>query len=158
MCNLHDNKANFFRAANSILNQVGSKNIVVLMSLVYAKCLPMLTYAVSAMMLKKYECSKLDNCLDLFLAKIYGTFNKNILRNCLYYTGYLPVSLTVALMKMNFLKSFLQLKCYNNKLFYLLKSVSQEDLSTMMASYKISFHDSPRLRKLKVWTYFESTL
>ena len=89
------------------------------MSLVYARCLPMLTYAVSAMMLKKYECSKLDNCLDLFLAKIFGTFNKNILRNCLYYTGYLPVSLTVALIKMNFLKSFLQLQSYNNKLFYL---------------------------------------
>ncbi len=99
---------------------------------------------------KKYECSKLDNCLDLFLAKIFGTFNKNILRNCLYYTCYLPASLTVALIKMNFLKSFLQLQSYNNKLFYLLKSVSQEDLSTLMASYKINFYDSPRVRKLKL--------
>ena len=57
MCNLHENKANNFRAANSILRQVGSKNIAVLMSLVYAKCMPMLTYAVSAMMLKMYESS-----------------------------------------------------------------------------------------------------
>ena len=128
------------------------------MSLVYAKCLPMLTYAVSAKMLKQYECSKLDNCLDLFLAKIYGTFNKIILRNCLYYTGYLPVSLTVALIKINFLKSFLQLQSYNNKLFYLLKSVSQDDLSTLMASYKINFYDSSSGRKLKMWTHFESTL
>ena len=83
---------------------------------------------------------------------------KNILRNCPYYTGYLPVSLTVALIKINFLKSFLQLQSYNNKLFYLLKSVSRDDLSTLMASYKINFYDSQSVRKLKMWTHFESTL
>ena len=80
------------------------------------------------------------------------------MRNCLYYAGYLPVSLTVALIKMKFIKSFLQLQSYNNKLFYLMKSVSQEELSTLMASYNVNFFDSPSVRKLKMWTYFESTL
>ncbi len=28
MCNLHENKANFFRAANSILSHVGSKTLL----------------------------------------------------------------------------------------------------------------------------------
>ena len=80
------------------------------MSLVFSKCISMLTYGVTAMMLKKYECSKLDNCLVLFLAKIFGTFNKTILQQCLYYTGYLPVSLFVDLNKMKFLSAFALLK------------------------------------------------
>ena len=157
-CNLHENKANFFRAANSILSRVGSKNIPVLMSLVFSKCVSMLSYGVTAMMLKKYECDKLDNCLVLFLAKIFGTFNKSILQQCLYYTGYLPVSLFVALNKMKFLSTFAQLENYNNTLFYSLKSVAKEELIAMSETYSINLNVSHSCRKEKMWRYFEGTL
>ena len=157
-CNLHENKANFFRAANSILSRVGSKNIPVLMSLVFSKCMSMLTYRITAIMLKKYEFSKLDNCLVLFLAKIFGTFNKNILQQCLYYTGYLPVSLIVALNKMKFLSSFAQLENYNDTLFYFLKLVALEELLVLSEAYNINENVSHRCRKEKMWSYFEETL
>ncbi len=157
-CNLHENKANFFKASNCLLSRVGTSNIAVLMSLVIAKCMPMLTYGINAMMLKKYECDKIDNCLDLFLAKLFRTFNKNILRQCLYYTGYLPVSLSVALVKMKFLKSFAQLDKYNCTLFYFSKSIGQDELLSLFAKYNINDIDSPRIRKLKMWNFFENMM
>ncbi len=155
--NFHENKANFFRAANCILSRIGSKNISVLLSLFFSKCVPMLIYGACALSLKKYEFSKLDNCLDLFLAKLFRTFNKNILRQCLYFTGYLPVSLHAILIKIKFLKAFYLLENYNSKLFYFFNSV-QEDVHLLISVYNIETNDSVGIRKLKMWTYFENSL
>ncbi len=127
------------------------------MSLVFAKCIPMLIYGACALSLKKYEFSKLDNCLDLFLAKLFGTFNKNILRQCLYFTGFLPVGLNVILSKIKFLKALYLLENYNSKLFYFFNSV-QEDVHSLISAYNIQANDSVGIRKLKMWIYFENSL
>ena len=92
------------------------------------------------------------------MAKIFGTFNKNILQQCLYYTGYLPVSLIVALNKMKFLSSFAQLENYNDTLFYFLKLVALEELLVLSEAYNINENVSPRCQKEKMWSYFEGTL
>ncbi len=117
------------------------------MSLVFAKCMPMLIYGACALSMKKYEFSKLDNCLDLFLAKLFGTFNTFIVRQCLYFTGYLPVSLYVILNRIKLLRAFYLLENYNSKLFYFFNSV-QEDFHSLISAYNIEANESVGIRKL----------
>ena len=157
-CNLHENKSNFFKAANCILSKVGTNNVAVLMSLVVTKCISLLTYGLTSVSLKNYEKSKLDNCLDLFMAKVFGTYNKNILRQCLYYTGYLPISLFVDLAKMRFMKSFENLSDVNSLLFYFFADNNMNELNELLYNYHVLENDNNAVMKNKVWTFFAKTI
>ena len=82
-CIMSMNKQKFYRAANCVISKVGCKNVSVLTALLLSKCVPIITYGLPACFLTKTEKTKLDNSLDVILAKVFGTFNKNILRQCL---------------------------------------------------------------------------
>ena len=74
---LRVNKQTFFRAANCIISRIGCKNVGVLTALLSSKCFTVILFGLSACLLTKSDKNKLDNCLDLVLAKMFGTYNKN---------------------------------------------------------------------------------
>ncbi len=155
---LHENRTNFFRAANCLIAKVGTKNVAVVMSLIVSKCLPLLMYGLTALHLLKSEKSKLDNCLDLVMAKIFGSYNKVILRQCLFYTGYLPVGLCIDLSAMKFLKNVINLFDTNSQLFYFLNCVRNDDLTILLNSHRFAANDSAEFRRQKMWNVFELLL
>ena len=128
------------------------------MSLIVSKCLPLLMYGLTALHLLKSEKSKLDNCIDLVMAKIFGSYNKVILRQCLFYTGYLPVSLFIDLSAIKFLKNVINLIDTNSQLFYFLNCVKNDDLTVLLNSYCFAVNDSAILRRQKMWNAFELSL
>ena len=155
---LHVNKQKFFRAANCILSRIGCKNVGVLTALLSSKCFPIILFGLSACSLNKSDKNKLDNSLDLILAKVFGTYNKSILKHCLYYCGHLPLSKQYELTKMKFLTGLHSLYIVNLDYYFLMKSFDCSELLELFASYNTNQMESHGKRRLRAWMNFESSL
>ena len=140
------------------LSQVGVNNIGVLLALVDSKCVPCLSYGLCAVSLKHYETAMVDNCFDIILAKVFGTFNKHILRNCLYYAGYLPLSFKLDLEKIKYLLNASKLLSVNVDLFYFHKLFGDCEKMELFKKYDILCSDSASVGRLKVYSRFESSV
>ena len=155
---LHVNKQKFFRAANCILSRIGCKNVGVLTALLSSKCFPIILFGLSACALNKSDKSKLDNSLDLILAKMFGTYNKSILKQCLYYCGHLPLSKQYELMKMKFLTGLHSLYIVNLDYYFLMKSFDTSELLELFAIYNTNRMESHGKRRFRVWVNVELSL
>jgi hypothetical protein len=155
---LHVNKQKFFRAANCILSRIGCKNVGVLTALLSSKCFPIILFGLSACALNKSDKSKLDNSLDLILAKMFGTYNKSILKQCLYYCGHLPLSKQYELMKMKFLTGLHSLYIVNLDYYFLMKSFDTSELQELFAIYNTNRMEPHGKRRFRVWVNFELSL
>ena len=113
-----------------------------------------------ACFLTKSEKSKLDNSFDVILAKVFGTFNKNTLRHCLYYCDILPLSRQLDLLKMKFLNGLGQLSSINTDYYFLMKVVGRRELVDLYHLYNIDLNSrtSHGKRRYLMWHEFESSL
>ena len=159
-CIMSMNKQKFYRAANCVISKVGCKNVSVLTALLLSKCVPIIMYGLPACFLTKTEKTKLDNSLDVILAKVFGTFNKNILRQCLYYCGILPLSHQLDLLKMKFLNGLGQLASVDTDYYYLMKVVDRRELVDLYQVHKIDLNSrtSHGKRRCRMWNEFELSL
>ena len=159
-CIMSMNKQKFYRAANCIISKVGCKNVSVLTALLLSKCVPIIMYGLPACCLTKTEKTKLDNSLDVILAKVFGTFNKTILRHCLYYCDILPLSWQLDLLKMKFLIGLDQLSSINTDYYFLNKVFCRRELVDLYQLHKIDLNSSTShcKRRYQMWNEFESSL
>ena len=81
-------------------------------------CVPIIMHGLPACFITKSEKIKLVNSLDVILAKVIGTFNKNILRHCLYYCDIQSLSRQLDLLKMKFLNGLDQLYSINTDYYF----------------------------------------
>ena len=63
-----------------------------IVSLIKSKCIPVLIYGLDALDLNQTNLSKLDNPLYQVFGKIFKSFDKQILNNCMFYMDTLPLS------------------------------------------------------------------
>ena len=83
-------KASFNRAANSILSKVlnvGSEELI--LHLLKVKCIPILLYCLDVCDLNKSTVASLDFSVTRFGFRIFKTGNRNVVRECFAYMGFL---------------------------------------------------------------------
>jgi len=108
LCEMSYSKGKFYRSANAILNKLGSyRNSMVALKLISSIALPVLLYAIEALNLNNSQIVSLEHTWNKALFKIFSTFNADIIRQCLFYGDYLPVSHLNAIYKMNFFNKLL---------------------------------------------------
>ena len=103
-------RSKFFRSFNSIYSKISKANETVIVSLIKTNCIPILIYGVEALDLKKSMLHSLNNVLCLVFGKIFGSYEKRILNNCLYYMNTLPLSFEYLIRKFRFLSKLKQAK------------------------------------------------
>ena len=98
-------EAEIFRAVNAIFSKIGgSASPAVVISLVESYCVPILLYGSDCVELSKSLLQSLENAYSQLYSKLFHTFDKNIIRQCQFYSGQIPKELTIANKRFNFLK------------------------------------------------------
>ena len=85
-------RSKLFRSFNSIYSKIPRANETVIVSLLKSHCIPVLIYSFEALDLNNTALKSLDHPLVIVFAKIFKTFDKHILNNCMYYLNILPLS------------------------------------------------------------------
>ncbi len=149
----HQTKAKFFGALNSLLGKIGTASQVALtLSLTESKCFPILTYGLESLSLNRTQLSSLCYAYNAIFVKVFSTFDRNIIEQCQFYTGILPLQYRYDLMRINFLFT---LNCISaspaNTIFNLF---GFEDLVTLCEKYGISHDSLPASRSRIVWQHY----
>ncbi len=145
----------FFRAANGILAKLGTNSINVILSLLSSHCRPVLLFGLEAFDLKKSDRSKLDRCFDLVLSKIFCTYDKQCLRSCLFYCGYLPFSSQYVIQRLKILSKLERLKFLNSDVYIVTRDADQ--FNAYCNEYNLNATDSIKAMKCKLWLHFEQS-
>lgn len=125
-CDLHPSKAKYFGALNAILSKLSPfPPIHVTLALLSSKCVPLLFFGMESISLSKAQRANIDFVYNAQFSKLFHTFDKNIISQCQFYTGYLPASLLLDNRKLNFLINIATGPQSQTK--FLLKYVSQKD-------------------------------
>jgi len=90
-CDNHPIRTKFFGALNSILSKIGTKTeLNVSLSLLAKKCVPILMYSFESFNLTNKKITSFSNIYNSIFFKLFKTFNKEIIQQCQFYSGYLP--------------------------------------------------------------------
>jgi len=115
---LQNCRQKFYGALNGIFAKVGlNTSPEVLCSLVQSFCLPVLLYGAEALNYSKKLLNGLEKSYSHAFAKILEKIDKDIILNCQYFMGSLPVKLIIGQRKLNYLS---KLRSSQVPLFYLL--------------------------------------
>ncbi len=111
--NLQSMRQKYFRALNGIFYKVGLRSSpTVILSLVDSFCIPILSYAVESIDIRQADYNYLDAAYNAAFAKIFSSFDKNVVRCCQYYCGVLPLNLRIDVRRLQF---FDKLKATRNE-------------------------------------------
>ena len=154
--NFHPVKAKFFGSINNIIGKVGTRSTErVVLHLMYSKCSPILTYGLEAVKINKSSRDNLSNVHNSIYAKIFKTFDKLIIKQCQYYSGYLPFEYSLDLKRLQFLSSISQLE--HSPACVMFNWFGVGELTSLKLRYKIPPQVLESRWKPLVWSNFESS-
>ena len=94
----------FCRATNAILAKIENhNNKPVTLNLISSIALPVLTYSLEAVALNKSELTSLNHPWVKSFQKVFNAFDKNVVKQCQLFNGYLSISHYYGLKSMLFL-------------------------------------------------------
>lgn len=106
-CSYDEAKCKFFRAFNSILSKIGRfASEEVTLSLLRAKCIPRLLYAVEACPLLSRDKHSFEFTVTRTLMKLFGTVSSTVVLACQRFFMFLPVTYDIDLRTAKFLQLF----------------------------------------------------
>ena len=126
--------------------------ITLILSLLATNCIPVLLYGLEACYLSKAQTKSLAHSYDAVFFKVFKSFDNNVIKNCQYYTGYLPAPYALDAGRASFL---LNLKTQPESIAgFLCKAVGHEEWRHLESVYHIDSFSSPVMIK-KVWAQFQ---
>ena len=139
-CSFDAAKAKYYRSANAILAKLGNNNNKpVILKLISTMALPCLTYSLEALSLNKTQLISLDHPWTRAFEKTFKTFDKNMIKQCQLYTGFMPMLHIYAFKVMYFLES---LKSTDNIMLRTLSNnLSTDDISSLALLFNSSIVD-----------------
>ena len=139
-CSFDTAKSKYYRSANAILAKLGnSNNKPVTLKLISTMALPCLTYSLEALSLNKTELTSLNSPWTRAFEKIFKTFDKDVIKQCQLYTGYMPMLHMYALKVMSFIN---KLNLTGNIMLQTLSSnLSTDDVSRLAQLFNTSLAD-----------------
>jgi hypothetical protein len=157
--NLHETKMKYFRSLNGILGKVGSScPLNVVLSLVNSFSTPVLLYGLEIACLNKSDIKSLNYPFRSIFHKLFSTFDNEIIEQCQYYTGYLPLQHTLALNCLRFFKSLMHTTVKMKPVGLLYNWFGSTDWDSIASQYNIRIYDCPGSFKYKIWLKFKSDL
>ena len=106
------------------------------MSLINAYCLPILTYGAEALNLPKAMYNFLEKAYSLSYSKKFSTYDNNVIKQCQYYCGYLPLCDVIDIRKFSFLTK-MELTS-NMCVSFLFKAFAAYELKSLLVKHRIS--------------------
>jgi hypothetical protein len=156
-CNLQTARQKFYKALNGIFAKIGTHaSPATTLSLVNSYCLPVLLYGTEALLIKSKVVKSLENAYRAAFAKIFHTFNNDIIVNCQYYCNMLPLSYIIDIRHLNFYNC-LQTTSNDYLKLHFLRSGSR-DFKSLLNKYNLKSSDSRYCFKSKLWTAFAESL
>ena len=129
----YDNaKSNFFRAFNSIFGKIGrtaSEEVVI--SLIRAKCLPILLYATEVCPLLSRNVQSLEFTVTRLFMKLFCTGSAAVVKDCQFYFKFLPMKHQLNIRTARFLQKF---AVSSNGLCSLFANVARRQLNLILAN------------------------
>ena len=158
-CNMHEAKMKYFRSLNGILGKVGTDGALnVILSLVDAFATPVLLYGLESAGLKPSHIDKLNYPYRSIFVKLFSTFDKSVIEQCQFYTGYLPLKQSVHLKCLRFFKSLMFSPVNSTPAGMLYEWFGSLEWQDVAMQYDILLSDSPFIMKRKIWSKFKMEL
>ena len=149
-------RCKFFSSFNSIFSKIPKARESVIVALTKSKCTPSLLYGMEALKLNKSGLQRLDNPLYLALGKIFKTFDRNVLNNCMFFLSTLPPSLEYLVRKAKFLANLKESR--NCLLHVLFNTCASTELDALFRGQQLVPDGNLYTFKRKVWKTFETLL
>jgi hypothetical protein len=157
--NMHQAKMKYFRSLNGILGKIGSSDpINVVLSLVNSFATPVLLYGMESAYIKHSDVKNLNYPYRSIYFKLFSTFNAEIIDQCQYYTGYLPLKYALNLRCLTFFKSLLSPPMNARPAGLLAKWFGFIDWDVNASEHNINYYDSSAAMKRKIWSKFMADL
>ena len=156
-CNWDEAKRKFYCKANVILGRLGTNAApAVLLKLIHAQGVQNLLYGTNATSLSIGEIKSLSHAYDSIYCKIFRSFDKTVVSQCQYYSGYLSFAILYELHRYSFLDNLITSSVVDDK-----SKIDRRDYSEYLAlkeKYKFVEKDSRLALKIKTWRKFECNL
>ena len=145
-CTFDHMKSQYFKAFNSILSKVGrfaSEEIV--LSLLRAKCVPVLLYGIEACPVLKHDIRSLEFTVTRSLMKLFRTGSPEIVSDCQKFFHFLPIAYMIDLRIVKFLEQYMASNNIICRLFY---DHAESSLNKIFLKYGTCVNTSCELRYL----------
>ena len=160
----HVKKVKFFGAINSILGKIGTSSLNVALSLTEAKCFKILTYVrfnIVSLKAWGHKFNKISNNKSFFVfntifVKLFSTFDKSVIQQCQFYTGFLPLNYKLDMMRINFLIA-LRANCVSPACI-LFNLLGRQELDILCDNYSIAAVSTHTNRSYKIWSAFSESI
>jgi len=132
-CCFHDAKSRFFHGFNCICGKIGrfaSEEVVI--SLLKAKCLPILLYATESVPLPSRHRQSLEFTITRIFMKLLSTGSPIVVNECLISFNFLPIYLQLYIRTARFLQHFLALE---NSLCYVFAKTAKTQLDLIFSRF-----------------------
>jgi len=83
--NFKSNRSKFYRSFNALYGRIAKANEYLIVSLVRSFCIPVVMHSLDSVNLNATSLNILDRLIVNVFSKIFKTFDKNILYNCMLY-------------------------------------------------------------------------
>jgi len=147
-------KRKFFVSCNSIFCKVDPRRADIVLPLISAFCLPILLYGLEAASLTKTEITRLEHPYTMVFHKIFGTYSKQIISQCQYYTGFLSLQYLYMLRQLCFFSRLKSLSADNVVCKHLFDRFASRRFMLLGAKFGVSVTDSVHSIKQKIWLEF----
>ena len=151
-CNWQTARHQYFRSLNGIFGKIGaSSSINVTLSLINSFCIPLLVYGSECFSLNKSTSISLNLLITLLSLKMLILLIKNIIKQCQFYCGCLPLSYVIDKRKIVFLykmadaSSLILSMMFNN--------FDKSELDKLLFKYKLNFNSACPVKSL-TWSNF----
>jgi len=152
-CCFHLKKIKFFRSVNGILSKLGSApSINIALTLLNTNCYPILLYGLEALKLTKTDVSALSLPFNSIYMKLFQSFNKNVIRQCQFYCGELPLEYLLNLRTFIFYDK-LRLSEFSPA-GVLFKWLGKAEYDAIASLYNLMSCDNVVVIKKKIWETF----
>ena len=156
--NLQTVRQKFFRALNGIFGKIGTNSsTAVTLSLINSFCTPLLTYAMEALDITKSMYNVLESAYSSAFSKLFGSFDKNIIRYCQFYFNMLPLCDVIDCRRLNFLYGMKRSNNYTLK--FIFEFSGNAELRVLLKKHDLpSENFSPNLWRTVLKSNFAKSL
>jgi hypothetical protein len=155
-CNLQQARQKYFGALNGIFSKIGTKaSPAISLSLINSFCLPVLLYGVESMKISSRNLNSLEFAYTAAFGKIFGSYDKSVVRHCQFYCGVLPITYNIDIRRLKFLNSLDTSRNLHINFLFMLNA--RTEINDMLSKYNLN-SDQIFNCKAALWGHFMESI
>ena len=148
-------RCKFYRSFNALYSKIPRANECVIISLVRTFCISLVMYSLEAICLNKSTLNSLDSMLYNAFSKIFKTYDRVVLSQCMYFSYCLPIKFEYYKKRLSFL---FRLAKHDNLLIKMFYNISgRRELAELAEILNLNVNQLRDARS-DIWAYFEKSL